>query len=385
MRRGIRADADYIYDPDHEKKPGGEYHQTDSGWSKAKDEQRPASPSSKTKSNPAPIHTQEKIDSAVDKAIEEALGSSRPKGSKIPVTSFDPAQFNGKEVSNDYTDGGEKGCSLDVVHQNIYANLEGDPSKVDKSVEIKKNSSTSALSKESSSQFKESTRANVKSLLDRYHGQVASLGLRAHLEKHVDNYLNAIDEGVKDGSLSDVRECDLDELVRHDTINILHQQAETSKRQFGDHGVRHNVGNSMNALKMLGELQKSGAKITGRDKLMMQTAMSSHDMGYGVGEVVQDPMMGGLHKKYSAMIAHNDSAVYVNVFGGEGAKKIENLILTHDKCTRDEVGADGKPVQQTDKEGKINLGRMYTLMRYEIDDAEWTQAMQALHTAAFTT
>ena len=34
---------------------------------------------------------------------------------------------------------------------------------------------------------------------------------------------------------------------------------------------------------------------------------------------------------------------------------------------------------QTDKEGKINLGRMYTLMRYEIDDAEWTQAMQALH------
>ena len=36
---------------------------------------------------------------------------------------------------------------------------------------------------------------------------------------------------------------------------------------------------------------------------------------------------------------------------------------------------------QTDKEGKINLGRMYTLMRYEIDDAEWTQAMQALHDA----
>ncbi len=34
---------------------------------------------------------------------------------------------------------------------------------------------------------------------------------------------------------------------------------------------------------------------------------------------------------------------------------------------------------QTDKEGKINLGRMYTLMRYEIDDAEWNLAMQALH------
>ncbi|MGZ8172849.1 MULTISPECIES: DUF3164 family protein [Methylobacter] len=34
---------------------------------------------------------------------------------------------------------------------------------------------------------------------------------------------------------------------------------------------------------------------------------------------------------------------------------------------------------QTDQEGKINLGRMYTLMRYEIDDAEWKLAMQALH------
>ena len=30
----IFADSDYIYDPDHKKKPGGSYHKTEKGWSK---------------------------------------------------------------------------------------------------------------------------------------------------------------------------------------------------------------------------------------------------------------------------------------------------------------------------------------------------------------
>lgn len=33
---------------------------------------------------------------------------------------------------------------------------------------------------------------------------------------------------------------------------------------------------------------------------------------------------------------------------------------------------------QTDREGKISLGRIYTLMQLDIDDDEWQQAMQAL-------
>ena len=30
----IFADSDYIYDPDHKKHPGGDYHKTEKGWSK---------------------------------------------------------------------------------------------------------------------------------------------------------------------------------------------------------------------------------------------------------------------------------------------------------------------------------------------------------------
>ena len=33
----IFADSDYIYDPDHKKKPSGGYHKTEKGWSKVEE------------------------------------------------------------------------------------------------------------------------------------------------------------------------------------------------------------------------------------------------------------------------------------------------------------------------------------------------------------
>ena len=39
LAKSIMAeDYDYIYDPDHKKKPGGGYVKTDKGWSKGKED-----------------------------------------------------------------------------------------------------------------------------------------------------------------------------------------------------------------------------------------------------------------------------------------------------------------------------------------------------------
>lgn len=46
--------------------------------------------------------------------------------------------------------------------------------------------------------------------------------------------------------------------------------------------------------------------------------------------------------------------------------------------SRIEIKALVEHAFQTDKEGKISLGRIYTLMQLDIDDEEWLQAMQAL-------
>jgi hypothetical protein len=46
--------------------------------------------------------------------------------------------------------------------------------------------------------------------------------------------------------------------------------------------------------------------------------------------------------------------------------------------SRVEIKALVEHAFQTDKEGKISLGRIYTLMQLDIDDEQWQQAMQAL-------
>jgi len=46
--------------------------------------------------------------------------------------------------------------------------------------------------------------------------------------------------------------------------------------------------------------------------------------------------------------------------------------------SRVEIKALVEHAFQTDKEGKISLGRIYTLMQLDIDDEEWQAAMQAL-------
>lgn len=46
--------------------------------------------------------------------------------------------------------------------------------------------------------------------------------------------------------------------------------------------------------------------------------------------------------------------------------------------SRDEIVALIEHSFQTDQEGKINIGRIYTLMQLDINDDEWRRAMQAL-------
>lgn len=45
----VLADSDYIYDPDHKKKPGGGYHKTEKGWSKKEEKKETNSTQNHTK------------------------------------------------------------------------------------------------------------------------------------------------------------------------------------------------------------------------------------------------------------------------------------------------------------------------------------------------
>jgi hypothetical protein len=57
---------------------------------------------------------------------------------------------------------------------------------------------------------------------------------------------------------------------------------------------------------------------------------------------------------------------------------VDSCIHRWTEGSRAEIKALVEHAFQTDREGKISLGRIYTLMQLEIDDEEWQQAMQAL-------
>ncbi|MDI1231364.1 MAG: DUF3164 family protein [Methylobacter sp.] len=57
---------------------------------------------------------------------------------------------------------------------------------------------------------------------------------------------------------------------------------------------------------------------------------------------------------------------------------VDGCIHRWTEGSRIEIKALVEHAFQTDKEGKISLGRIYSLMQLDIDDAQWMQAMQAL-------
>jgi len=63
----------------------------------------------------------------------------------------------------------------------------------------------------------------------------------------------------------------------------------------------------------------------------------------------------------------------------QAAKKlVDDCIHRWAEGSRVEIIALVEHAFQTDQEGKISLGRIYTLLQYDIQDAQWQLAMQAL-------
>jgi hypothetical protein len=73
---------------------------------------------------------------------------------------------------------------------------------------------------------------------------------------------------------------------------LLYQEEESRGRQFGDHGIRHVIGDILYADKFVTELNKllpEEKKLSNRRRLLMDVVLLNHDMGYTVKDVREDP------------------------------------------------------------------------------------------------
>jgi len=200
----------------------------------------------------------------------------------------------------------------------------------DASVQEKKLESTEKVTPENAGRLASDISTNARSVIQKYAKSMSSVS-RPMLENYVDTVSNAVREAVSDGSLVNVDEAAIDELVRDDVKRMIHQEVETRRRSLGDHGIRHATQNAVNTNTMLEELQKSGLPITGKDKLMAMTIQANHDNGYTVGDVATDITKGKMHKQYSADMAGQEMNRYSKIFGDDGAEKIKEIIGSHDE------------------------------------------------------
>jgi hypothetical protein len=237
----------------------------------------------------------------VDRAVVEGLAASK---GLLDYTNVSPAtlQYNMK-------------ASLDIYD--------------DPDVEESKNDSEDVISKENMGEFTSGIRESGRTVLKKYRGAMSSVS-RPMAEKLVDSISDSITEAVRDGSMGNVKQRDLDEFVRESVKRVLHQELETRRRSLGDHGIRHVAGNCQSTMKMLNELQGSGMKITGKQKLMALATMVDHDIGYTVGEVGTNISMGKKHKENSVSVVNQEKERMDTIFGREDGDKVRAMIATHD-------------------------------------------------------
>jgi hypothetical protein len=105
--------------------------------------------------------------------------------------------------------------------------------------------------------------------------------------------------------------------------------------------------------------------------------LSAEKYGVKLGGIKGNITLCSFDGRYQIKLSQADVKIFDERL--QAAKQlVDGCIHRWTEGSRVEIIALVEHAFQTDKEGKISLGRIYALMQLDIDDAEWQQAMQAL-------
>lgn len=187
------------------------------------------------------------------------------------------------------------------------------------------------LSKETYDDIAANAHAHIDSLSDALNPTTERM-LRDYVDTHT---RQAVEAGLKDGSIK-ADAGTIDNLMRKNVDKLVYQEIESRKRQLGDHGIRHVLGNVEMANQMLDDPDLP--QTSGLDRLMVAQAMVDHDMGYTAGVVTKSFEATKYHPQYSEKYAKAQG--YEKVFGDK-AKDLHHMVATHSST---DVDWEGKPV-----------------------------------------
>ena len=105
--------------------------------------------------------------------------------------------------------------------------------------------------------------------------------------------------------------------------------------------------------------------------------LSAEKYGIKLGGIKGNISLSSYDGRYQVKLSQADVKIFDERL--HAAKELVDLCIHRwTEGSRVEIKALVEHAFQTDKEGKISLGRIYTLMNLDIKDEQWQQAMQAL-------
>lgn len=109
---------------------------------------------------------------------------------------------------------------------------------------------------------------------------------------------------------------------------LIHQEIESNREQFTDHGIRHISKNILTQNSILDALSKD-SKVSGRERLLSIFIQVNHDMGYANNDVKEFKKK---HQDVSTNIIKDQKHLWNvdKIFSSEEFDKAVDLISTHD-------------------------------------------------------
>jgi hypothetical protein len=205
---------------------------------------------------------------------------------------------------------------------------------------------------------------NMKKELDTYSSYLAgdtSLRMRDYMD-HMRNVL-----GSKDLRGQDAK--NIDDLMRDSVQRIVHQEVESNRQQFTDHGIRHIVGNILRQDQIA--MTMANGHVSGMDRLTGAFIMVHHDVGYTVPLVREGGERGvrisGDHKKFSEKILGEQKSRWDEGNGVFDSARFDSILKnvgTHDASTIDSKDIIGTSTRLSDNLALFNNEKLPGMFRY---------------------
>ena len=175
-------------------------------------------------------------------------------------------------------------------------------------------------------------RENIKNEANTYSRYLAT-DTALHLRDFSDNCQMALTKGIEDGSLKDIDASYLNQLGIDSVKKMIHQEVESNRQAFTDHGIRHIMGDIERA-QSIATIMKPD--ITGKELLLLSFIGVNHDIGYTTPLIreggLRSVMITKDHPAFSEKIAkeQEDQWDKGKIFTKEEYDAAMYIIKTHD-------------------------------------------------------